>query len=503
MSDQQFDQNSEFEDQLDALEIEAEAEPESAIFGDEESIDVDQYEPEFGEEDPNDEWAALARSVEDDLVARIPEHKLRPRLEPTLRAVQLLGDPQRAYRVIHVTGTNGKTSTTRFIERILREHGLRTGRFTSPHLVRLNERMAIDGEPVSNERLYSVWQEIKPLLEIIDSQLEAEGETKLTFFEALAVLGFSIFADAPVDVLVLEVGMGGQWDSTNVADGDVAVFTPISMDHADRLGETIAEIAATKSGIIKPGAFVLSSKQPAEASPVLREKAAEVADRFAEYGDAFEVIEVVATDLGQTFAVKTLAGEYRDIHLPVHGEFQAENAALAIAAVEAFLGAGNQRIIDDIVRAALADASSPGRLQIIQRDPLVILDAAHNPGGAEALAGALAGTFGKPYTVGVIGVLGDKDATSFFEALDDSLVEVVVTQSTSPRAVEAQALAEVARRVLGADRVHVEKHPLKAIALAESLLPGAPTKGAVVVTGSITLIGDVLKLKQEEIDGDA
>ena len=486
----------EYDSELDSLSAD------SVIFSDEESIDVDQYEPEFGDDDEDDGWAKLAQTVEDDLVARIPEHKLRPRLEPTRRAVELLGDPQKAYRVIHVTGTNGKTSTTRFIERILREHGLRTGRFTSPHLVRLNERMAIDGEPVSNERLYTVWQEIKPLIEIIDAQLEAEGETRLTFFEALAVLGFAVFADAPVDVLVLEVGMGGEWDSTNVADGDVAVFTPISMDHAERLGETIAEIATTKSGIIKPGSFVISSKQPAEAMPVLQSKAGELAERFASYGAQFELIETAATDMGQTFSVRTLAGEYHGIHLPVHGAYQAENAALAIAAVEAFMGAGNQRIMDDIVRASLADASSPGRLQVLQRDPLVILDAAHNPGGAESLAQALATTFGKPYAIGVIGVLGDKDATGFLELLDDSLVEVVITQSDSPRAVPATELAETARKVFGAERVHVAAHPLEAIALAKTLLPGAPTKGAIVVTGSITLIGQVLKLQQQEVDAD-
>ncbi|MFM6850473.1 MAG: bifunctional folylpolyglutamate synthase/dihydrofolate synthase, partial [Terrabacter sp.] len=206
-------------------------------------------------------WAEKAQFVEDELVKRIPENKLRPRLEPTRRAVELLGEPQKAYRVIHVTGTNGKTSTTRFIERILREHGLRTGRFTSPHLVSLNERIALDGEPVSNEELYSVYNDIAPILDLVDQELEAAGDTKLTFFEALAVLGFAVFADAPVDVLVLEVGMGGEWDSTNVADGDVAVFTPIDLDHTERLGNTIAEIAATKSGIIKPEAIVVSSKQ--------------------------------------------------------------------------------------------------------------------------------------------------------------------------------------------------------------------------------------------------
>ncbi len=223
-------------------------------------------------------WALKAKEVEDALLARVPENKIRPRLEPTARLAELLGDPQKAYRVIHVTGTNGKTSTSRFIERLLREHGLRTGRFTSPHLVKLNERMSLDGEPVSDERLYNVWTEIQPIVELVDVELQHAGEDALTFFEVLSVLGFAIFADAPVDVLVLEVGMGGEWDSTNVADGDVAVFTPISMDHMDRLGATIEEIARTKAGIIKPGAIVLSSAQQPEALKFLADLAASLCE---------------------------------------------------------------------------------------------------------------------------------------------------------------------------------------------------------------------------------
>ena len=339
-------------------------------------------------------WAEKAASVEADLLTRIPENKLRPRLEPTRRAVELLGDPQKLYRVVHVTGTNGKTSTTRFIERLLREHGLRTGRFTSPHLVKINERLSLDGEPVSDERLYTVWQDIAPILEIVDAELLAAGDTKLTFFEALAVLGFAVFADAPVDVLVLEVGMGGEWDSTNVADGDVAVFTPIDFDHVERLGSTIAEIAKTKSGIIKPDAIVISAKQPADAENVLRAVAGERAESISFFGDSFDVVSTEINALGQTVTIKSLAGEYSDLNLPVHGSYQAQNAALAVAAVEAFLGGGTQRIMDDVVRAAFADFSSPGRLQIVGREPLTILDAAHNPSGAESLANALKESFG-------------------------------------------------------------------------------------------------------------
>ncbi|MEY5004433.1 MAG: hypothetical protein RLZZ594_463 [Actinomycetota bacterium] len=447
-------------------------------------------------------WAEKAASVEADLLTRIPENKLRPRLEPTRRAVELLGDPQKLYRVVHVTGTNGKTSTTRFIERLLREHGLRTGRFTSPHLVKINERLSLDGEPVSDERLYTVWQDIAPILEIVDAELVAAGDTKLTFFEALAVLGFAVFADAPVDVLVLEVGMGGEWDSTNVADGDVAVFTPIDLDHVERLGSTIAEIAKTKSGIIKPDAIVISAKQPADAENVLRAVAGERAESISFFGDSFDVVSTEINALGQTVTIKSLAGEYSDLNLPVHGSYQAQNAALAVAAVEAFLGGGTQRIMDDVVRAAFADFSSPGRLQIVGREPLTILDAAHNPSGAESLANALKESFGSPYAIGVLSVLADKNARGLLEALDDSFVEFVITQSSSPRALAAEELAELAREVFGADRVKVQANPQWAIAEAGKALP-AGQAAAIVVTGSITLVGDVLKLKQIEAEQDA
>lgn len=434
-------------------------------------------------------WATKADEVMDALLTRIPENKLRPRLEPTRRAVELLGDPQKSYRVIHVTGTNGKTTTTRIIERILRELGLRTGRFTSPHLVRLNERMAIDGEPVGDQQLAEVWADIEPILAMVDAELEAAGDTKLTFFEALAVLGFAVFADAPVDVLVLEVGMGGEWDSTNVADGDVAVFTPISIDHAERLGNTIAEIAKTKSGIIKPGAIVVSSEQPAEALAVLEAKTAEVAERIAVYGRDFEILDVEPDVAGQRFSVKTLTSDYRDLFLPLHGEYQAENAALAISAVEAFFGVSN-RLFDDVLRVALADSTSPGRLQVVSRKPLTILDAAHNPGGAESLARAMKKTFGAPKTIAVISILGDKDAHSLLQALKTTADTFVVTQSTSPRAIEVTELEKIAKEIFGESRVRSAETPYRALELAKELVA---ENGAIVVTGSITLVGDVLK----------
>ncbi|OXE37182.1 MAG: dihydrofolate synthase, partial [Phenylobacterium zucineum] len=414
---------------------------------------------------------------------------------------ELLGDPQRSYRVIHVTGTNGKTSTTRFIERILRELGLRTGRFTSPHLVRLNERMAIDGEPVADEVLYEVWQDIRPILEIVDAELEAAGESKLTFFEALAVLGFAVFADAPVDVLVLEVGMGGEWDSTNVADGDVAVFTPVALDHTDRLGNTIAEIAKTKAGIIKPNALVVSSAQPEDARGVIADRADHVAESFKIYGKDFEAELLEVTPLGQRFNLKTLAGEYSDLFMPLHGAHQIENLALAVAAVESFLGGGEQRILDDVLRVAAVHLSSPGRLQVISREPLTILDAAHNPHGAKSLVAALSDSFALDGPVGVLAVLGDKDVDGVLAAFKDVFADVYITQSSSPRATPAAEIAEAARQQLGATRIHVISD--LALALAEAEATAVAAKSAVVVTGSITLVGDVLKLKQEEAEQDA
>jgi dihydrofolate synthase/folylpolyglutamate synthase len=446
-------------------------------------------------------WATKADEVMDALLTRIPENKLRPRLEPTRRAVELLGDPQKSYRVIHITGTNGKTTTTRIIERILRELGLRTGRFTSPHLVRLNERMAIDGEPVGDQQMAEVWADIEPILALVDAELEAAGDTKLTFFEALAVLGFAVFADAPVDVLVLEVGMGGEWDSTNVADGDVAVFTPISIDHAERLGNTVAEIAKTKSGIIKAGAIVVSSAQPAEALEVIEAKSASIAERIAVYGRDFEVLDVEPDVAGQRFSVKTLTSEYRDLFLPLHGEYQAENAALAISAVEAFFGASN-RLFDDVLRVAIADSTSPGRLQVVSRNPLTILDAAHNPGGAEVLARAMKKSFGAPETVAVVSILADKDATALLEALDETAKTFIITQSSSPRAITVDELAQLARNVFGAERVKTAESALTAMTLARREVAD---NGAILVTGSITLVGDVLKniqLNETESDGD-
>ena len=435
--------------------------------------------------------------VLEQLLKRIPENKVRPRLEPTRRAVQLLGDPQSSYRVIHITGTNGKTSTTRFIERILREHGIKTGRFTSPHLLRLNERISIDGEPVSDEQLLSVYSDIEPILEFVDQELRQQGENPLTFFEALAVLGFAVFADVPVDVLVLEVGMGGAWDSTNVANGDVAVFTPIGLDHMDRLGNTISEIAETKAGIIKSGAIVVSSTQQPEALRVLEQVASESAEKFFLEGRDFFVDQAHPTQTGQEIVIQGLAGKYMKMTAPVFGSHQSSNLAVAIAAVEAFLGAGERQIPDDILRSAVADVSSPGRLQLIRSEPEILLDGAHNPDGARVLATALKSEFSNRPIVALIAVLSEKDVSSLLENLKGIFESAIITSSSSPRAMPATDLEALAKQSLETIVSSVSDFKLAFHAAQKRAME---IDGLVLVTGSITLVGDVLKLIQEGSD---
>ena len=442
-------------------------------------------------------WASQSEVVLQKLLKRIPENKIRPRLDPTKRAVELLGDPQRAYRIIHVTGTNGKTSTTRFIERILREHGLRTGRFTSPHLVKLSERMALDGEPVGDEQLIQVFSDIEPILEFVDQELSDAGENPLTFFEALTVLGFAVFADAPVDVLVLEVGMGGAWDSTNVADGDVAVFTPIGLDHMERLGNSLEEIAHTKSGIIKPGSLVVSSAQTPEALEVLEKVAKQTAEEFKLEGRDFHVESFTPNSTGQSVSISGLAGEYGPFEAPVFGAHQAQNLATAVVAVEAFLGGGKRAIPDDVLRSAVSDISSPGRLQLIRTEPSLLLDGAHNPAGALILAKALRAEFSSRPLVAVIAVLGEKDAEGLVSSLSEIFDTAVITESSSPRTMPIGELEPIAVASLGC---RVSATSDFKIALEQAKQRAIEIDGMVVVTGSITLVGDVIKLIQEESD---
>ncbi len=438
-----------------------------------------------------------ADAVYAELLSRIGEANAQPRLGPTRRVVELLGDPQRAYPIIHITGTNGKTSTSRITESILRAYGLRTGLLTSPHLVRVNERIVIDGEPISNEAFVANYRDIQPYLEIVDAELIGTGELPLTFFEAFTALGYASFADAPVDVAVIEVGMGGEWDSTNVGDGQVAVFTPISLDHTARLGNTVAEIARTKSGIIKPAAAVVTAAQAPEVLAEL-ERAAELTEStLAVQGAAFALESNTVAVGGQVITVRGLAGTYRDLFLPLFGDHQAQNAAVAIAAVESFLGGGSQMLVGDVLAEGIATASSPGRMQVVGIEPTVLLDAAHNPDGALALARGIATYFTFDEVAVVLGVLSDKDAGGIIGALATFASRFDVTASSSDRAVPVDELADLVVAAAGDAETHSHDSVRAAIAAAREWASDAPRRG-VVVTGSITLIGDALVIAGDE-----
>ncbi|MEN9740245.1 MAG: hypothetical protein RLZ72_511 [Actinomycetota bacterium] len=441
------------------------------------------------------DFRAEADAIFASLTARIGEGNPQPRLDATRMAVNYLGDPQQMYSVITVTGTNGKTSTARMIESLLRAHGLRVGLMTSPHLRRVNERILIDGEPISDERFVENWRDIEFQIGMVDNDLAEQGKEPLTYFEALTVLALAAFADAPVDIAVLEVGMGGEWDSTNVADADVAVFTPIDIDHAERLGSTVTEIARTKAGIIKPGSIVVTASQVPEALTEIVNAAEKFESVIVAEGDAFELVSSLSAVGGQVLQIRGRAANYGDVPLTLHGEHQAHNAALAIAAVESLLGDGSRAITNEILSEALGTVTSPGRLQYLAAEPPVVVDAAHNPHGAAALARAIEANLPFNRVWCVLGVLADKDALGIVEALDPVVEGFIVTQSNSDRAQPADVLAETVARVASPDRVRIEPNLSAAVDLARR---SCDTGDAVIVTGSITLVGDAIALAEEE-----
>lgn len=441
------------------------------------------------------------REVEKEIFARRPEHSIDPSLERITALVRLLGDPQRAYPVVHITGTNGKTSTARMAETLLRARGLRTGLFTSPHLAAIGERICVDGRPLDADRFVAAYAEIKPYLDVVDGS----HTVRLSFFEVLTGMAFAVFADAPVDVCVLEVGMGGTWDSTNVADGAVAVVTPISLDHVRYLGGTVAEIAADKAGIIKPGAIAVLALQPPAAAEALLRRVGEVGGVVAREGIEFGVVDRELAVGGQQVTVRGLLGEYHDLYLPLFGAHQAANLACAVAAVEAFarppsaddLGAQPTALDPDLVRRAVATVTSPGRLEVVRRSPVVIVDAAHNPGGMMASVAALTEAFSFTVLIGILAVSEDKDVAGILDELEPLVGTLVVTANSSPRSMDVAELAELARATFGADRVIPAARLDDAIEIAVALADeadaagdGEPGAAGVLVTGSVITAGD-------------
>ena len=443
---------------------------------------------------PDDASAAAYAEVEAALLARWPETRLDPTLDRIRALTELLGDPQHAYQVVHLTGTNGKSSTARLVDALLQGRGLRTGRFTSPHLESMTERVSLDGEPLSKDAFVRAYEDLAPYLDLVD----AGSEHPLSFFEAVVGLAFASFADAPVDVAVVEVGMGGSWDATNVADGSVAVITPIAVDHAGYLGDRPETIAVEKAGIIKPGAVAVVAEQEPEVMAVIADRANEVGAVVRRAGVDFGVVSQSAAVGGQLLTLRGLHGEYPELFLPLYGSHQAHNAALALAAVEA-LG-DDEPLSDDLVRGVLAEVTTPGRLEVVRRGPTVLLDAAHNPHGAAALVEAIRESFTFDPLVGVVGVMADKDVEGLLVELEPILSEVVCTQSSTPRAMPAEELAEVARDLFGDHRVQVARGLddalEQAVTLAETggALGESIGSGGVIVTGSVVTVGQARTL---------
>jgi folylpolyglutamate synthase/dihydrofolate synthase len=484
---------------------------------------------------------ARLQQAEREILSRRPEHSIEPSLDRIRALTALLGDPQRTYPVIHITGTNGKTSTARMIETLLRARGLRTGLFTSPHLSSIRERISVDGEPLSAERFADAYDEVLPYLSLVDESQPAA----LSFFEVLTAMAFSVFADAPVDVAVIEVGVGGTWDCTNIADGAVAVVTPISLDHERYLGNSVAAIAGEKAGIIKPGAVAVLAQQPADATEILLRRTVEVGATVAREGLEFGVTSRELAVGGQQLSIQGLLGRYDDLFLPLFGAHQASNAACALAAVEAFAeptpmgqesdagvdrdglpevgeagdsrenrpevgpsgqdaggswGVASPGLAEPLVRSAFATMSSPGRLEVVRRSPVVIVDAAHNPAGMAATVAGLGEAFAFTELVAILAVSEDKDVPAIMDELEPLVSELVVTSNSSPRSADPDKLAEMASAVFGPDRVRAVPRLDDAIEIGVALADEADARGAasggppgtalVLITGSVITAGD-------------
>ncbi|WP_299574042.1 folylpolyglutamate synthase/dihydrofolate synthase family protein [uncultured Williamsia sp.] len=454
---------------------------------------------------PTPEDLAEFAEVENELDTRWPESRIEPSLDRIAALMDLLGSPQRGYASIHIAGTNGKTSVTRMIDALLTALHRRTGRITSPHLQLATERIAVDGRPITPRQYVDAFRDLEPYVTMVDDSSVGAGGPRMSKFEVLTAMAYAVFAEAPVDVAVVETGMGGTWDATNVIEPSVAVITPIAMDHADYLGDTLTKVAGEKAGIIKPAVddivpvdpiAVLATQEP-EAAAVLMARVAETDVVVARQDSEFRVLERRTAVGGQMVTLQGLGGVYDEVFLPLHGAHQAANAVLALAAVEAFFGAGADRQLDiDAVRAGFAAVTVPGRLERVRSAPAVFLDAAHNPHGAAALARGLTEEFDFRRLVGVVGVMGDKDVLGMLTALEPVLDEVIVTNNGSPRALDADTLGDLAATVFGEDRVQVREFlpdAVEAAVIAAEEVDDDSDAGlsgvGVVITGSVVTAG--------------
>ena len=450
--------------------------------------------------------AALAKAEDDialdgrvqeiypSIVARAPEHDIDPTLDRVKLALDILGDPQNAYPSIHITGTNGKTSTSRMIDSLLTAFGMKTGRFTSPHLLDVRERISLEGHPITREGFVRAWEDIAPYVGMVDERSLEEGGPRLSFFEVFTIMAYAAFADYPVDAAVVEVGMGGRWDATNVIDAGVSVITPIALDHTKWLGSTIEEIAREKAGIIKPGQVVVIMKQQEAVLDILLEQARTVDAIARVEGRDFEVVDRQMGVGGQMITIRTPSAVYEDVFVPLFGQYQAHNAA---AAHEGFDGDEGRGLDGRIVEQGLMNASSPGRMQVVRHSPTIIVDAAHNPAGAATLREAIESSFAFARIAGVYAAMGDKDVEGVLSEVEPFLDHLVVTQMPGERAADVARLADIAQEVFGPDRVDVRESLADAVdRAAEIAEAGAQPsdRSGVLVFGSVMLAGEMLAL---------
>ena len=438
---------------------------------------------------------ARVQEIYQSIVARAPEHDIDPTLDRVKLALDILGDPQNSYPSIHITGTNGKTSTSRMIDSLLTAFGMKTGRFTSPHLLDVRERISLEGHPITREGFVRAWEDVAPYIGMVDERSQEEGGPRLSFFEVFTIMAYAAFADYPVDAAVVEVGMGGRWDATNVIDASVAVITPIALDHTKWLGSTIEEIAREKAGIIKPGQVVVIMQQEEAVLDILLEQARSVDAIARVEGRDFEVVDRQMGVGGQMVTIRTPSAIYEDVFVPLFGQYQAHNAAAALVAVEAFMG--GRGLDGRIVEQGLMNASSPGRMQVVRHSPTIIVDAAHNPAGAATLREAVESSFAFARIAGVYSAMGDKDVEGVLSEVEPFVDHLVVTQMPGERAADLARLEEIAGEVFGPDRVDVRESLADAVdRAAEIAEAGAQPadRSGVLVFGSVMLAGEMLKL---------
>ena len=423
------------------------------------------------------------------LASRWPENKINPSLDRIKLLLDYLGNPQEGLKVIHIAGTNGKTSTSRMVERLLRSLDLRTGLYTSPHLIHPRERICIDGESVSENSFEELYKHVEPFLHLVD---EKTPGSPITFFEALTAMAFVSFADTPVDAVSLEVGMGGKWDATNVLTPLVSVITPIDLDHQEFLGNTIEKIAFEKAGIIKSSVPVIVSQQVKDAAKVILATAIEHNAPIMREGIELDVLERSVGVGGQQLTIANPYGTHADLFLPLFGKHQASNAAVALTAVEAFV---DRQLDNELVQEAFSEFSSPGRLQVLKRNPTIVIDAAHNPAGIRATKQGIEESFKFDNLILILAFMADKDIEEILKELTGFAQVVVLTQTKSARAMSTAALEKQVKNISGfAARIEVSDNSDEALTKSMQIANELGNSAGIIALGSVVLAGEIASI---------